>query len=154
MMNVITARGQWTVPKNCVYRDVMSGKCVNNNPKQFADHPDKSIKGIALLYLPAEKILNEPDNIEGSPKITEILQTHMVKRFFDQQKVACLEFYVMSTNKEPFFTQCYGEGACGHEQIFTDDSHCGSCLGDYQTNEEWLQCLIYRVWFHNDCFYN
>ena len=72
-------KGQWTVPKNCVFRDVMSGKCVNNNPKQFADHPDKSIKGIALLYLPAEEILNEPDNIEESPKITETLQIHMVK---------------------------------------------------------------------------
>ena len=132
----------------------MSGKCVNNNPKQFADRSDKSIKGIASLYLPAEKVLNEPDNIKESPKITETLQIHKVKRFFNQQEVACLEFYAMLTNKEPFFTQCYGEGACGHEQISTGNSHCGSCLGDYQTNEEWLQCLICRVWFHNDCFYN
>ena len=32
--------------KNCVYRDVMSGKCVIDTPKQFAEHADKTVKGI------------------------------------------------------------------------------------------------------------
>ena len=44
--------------------------------------------------------------------------------------------------------------ACGHEQVSSDDSHCGYCLGDYQRNEEWFQCAICNVWFHNDYFYN
>ena len=86
-------------------------------------------------------------------KLLKTSQIHMVKRFFDQRKVAYLEFYAMSTNKKPFSTQYYGEGTCGHEEISTDDSHCGSCLGDYQTNEEWLQWPICHVWFRNDCFY-
>ena len=37
----------------------------------------------------------------------------MVKRFIDQQKVGYLEFYAMSTDKKPIFTQYHGEGACG-----------------------------------------
>ena len=138
----------------CVYRDITSGKCVINNPKQFAEHGDKSIKGITSLYLPAEGVLIEPDDIEESPKIKETFQIRMVKRFFDQRKVTYLEFHIMSTDKKPFFTRYYGEGACRHEQISTDDSHSGSCLGDYQINDEWLQCTICHVWFHNDCFYN
>ena len=132
--------------KNCVYRDVISGKCVINH---FAEHADKSIKGITSFYLPAEVVLIEPDDIEESQKIKETLQIHMVKRFFDQWKVVHLEFYAMST-RSLFFTQYYGEGPCGHEQIFTDNYHCGFCLGDYQTNEEWLQCLICQVWSQND----
>ena len=86
--------------KNCVYRDVISGKCVINH---FAEHADKSIKGIKSFYLPAEVVLIEPDDIEESPKIKETLQIHMVKRFFDQRKVVHLEFYAMSTDQKPFF---------------------------------------------------
>ena len=139
--------------KNCVYRDIMSGKCVTDNTKQFAKHADKSIKGIASLYLTTEEVLIKPDDTEESPKIKETLQIHMTKHFFDQWKVAYLQF-AMSTDKKPFFTQYYGEEACGDEQISTDGTHCGSCLDDYQTNGEWLQYPICHVWFHNSCFYN
>ena len=139
--------------KICVYRDVMTHKRVIDNPKQFAEHADKSIKVITSLYQSAEEVLIEPDDIEESSKIKETLQIHMVKGFCDQRKVADLEFYAMSTDKMSFFTQCYGEGACGHEQISTDNSHCGSCLGDYQTNEEWLHCPICHIRFHTGCFY-
>ena len=98
--------------RNCVYRDVMSGKCVTDNTKQFAKHADKSIKGIASLYLTTEEVLIKPDDTEESPKIKETLQIHMTKHFSDQWKVAYLQF-AMSTDKKPFFTQYYGEEACG-----------------------------------------
>ena len=35
-----------------------------------------------------------------------------------------------------------GWGACGHQKIVANDNHCGSCLGDYEPTEEWLQCPI------------
>ena len=54
--------------KNCVYRDVMSGKYVIDNPKLFAE---KSIESITSLYLPADEVLIEPDDIEESLKIKE-----------------------------------------------------------------------------------
>ena len=140
--------------KNCVYRDVMSGKCVINTPKEFADHVEKSVKGVTSLYLPVEDVLVEPDDIEVSPKIPETLQVHLVKRHFDQRNVPYLEFFKMATDTKPFFTQFYEDGACGHQKIGADDNHCGYCLGEYQEAEEWLQCPICELWFHNNCFYD
>ena len=35
---------------NCVYRDVMSGKCVIDTPKPFAEHADTEVKGITSSY--------------------------------------------------------------------------------------------------------
>ena len=107
--------------KNCVYRDVMSGKCVIDTPKQFAEHAEKVAKGITSLY-----VLVDPDDIEVSPSIHEMLQVHMVKRHF----VPYLEFYRMTTDTKPFFTQFYEEGAFGHQKIAADDNHCGFCLGE------------------------
>ena len=122
--------------KNCVYRDVMSGKCVIDTPKEFAEHAEKVVKGITSLYLPAEDVLVEPDDIEVSPRIHETLQVHMVKRRFDQRNFHYLEFYRIATDTRPFFTQFYEEGAYGHQKIVADDNHCGYCFGEYQAAEE------------------
>ena len=73
--------------KNWVYRDVMSGKSVIDIPKPFAEHADKAIKGITSLYVPAEDVLMEPDNINASLRIKDTLQIHMTKQFFDDQNV-------------------------------------------------------------------
>ena len=35
--------------RNCVYRDFMSGKCLTDNPKQFAVYANKSIIGITSI---------------------------------------------------------------------------------------------------------
>ena len=90
--------------KYCVYRYVMSEICATDNPKQFVKHADKSIKIITPLYLLTEEVLIKPYDIKEFPKIKETLQIHMLKCFFDQQKVAYLEFYAMSTNEKPLFT--------------------------------------------------
>ena len=45
--------------KKCVYRDVMSGKCVIDTPRPIADHADKAVKGITSLYIPAVNVLIE-----------------------------------------------------------------------------------------------
>ena len=112
--------------KNCVYRDVISRKCVIDTPKPFAEHADKAVKGITSLYLPAEDVLIEPDDIEVSPAIKDTLQIHMIKRFFDEQNVPYLPFFKMATEEKPFFTQFYEGAACGRQKIAADDNHCGS----------------------------
>ena len=126
----------------------------DRHAKQFAEHADKAVKGITSLYLPAEDVLIGPGGIEACPKIQESLPILMIKRFFDhQQNVPYLSFK-MATDEKSFFTKFYGEGACGHQKIAADDNHCGSCLGDHEPTEEWLQCPICRIWFHSDCFYD
>ena len=45
--------------KKCVFRDVMSGKCVIDTPRPIAEHADKAVKGITSLYRPAEDVLIE-----------------------------------------------------------------------------------------------
>ena len=75
--------------KNCVYRDVMSGKCVIDTPKQFAEHADKAVTSITSSYLPAD-VLIEPDNTEASLRIKGTLQIHRIKRFFDEHNVPYL----------------------------------------------------------------
>ena len=58
----------------------------------------------------------------------------------------------MATEEKDFFTQFYGEGACGHHKIAAADNHFGSCLWDYEPTEEFLQCPICKVWSHSNCF--
>ena len=136
--------------KNCVYRDVMLGKCVIDRPKEFVEYAEKTVKGITSLYPPSEDVLVEPGDIEVSPKIHETLKVHIVKRFFDQQNVPYLQFFKMAIYAKQF----YEEGACGHQKITADDNHCGLCLKEYQPIEECLQCPICKVWFHSHCFYD
>ena len=89
----------------------MFGKSVTDTPKSFAEHPDKAVKGITSLYLPAEDVLIEPDDIEASPRIKGTFQIHIIKRFFDEQNVRYLQFFKMATDEKAFFTQFYGEEA-------------------------------------------
>ena len=104
----------------------MSGKCVTDTPIPFAEHADKGVKSITSLYLSAEDVLIEPDDIEASPRIKDTLQIQMIKRFFEKKNVPQLQFFKMATNEKPFFTQFYGEGTCGHQKIAADYNHCGS----------------------------
>ena len=60
----------------------------------------------------------------------------MIKRFFDEHNVHYLQFFKMATDKKPFFTQFYGEGAYSHQKIAADDNHCGSCLGGYEPTDK------------------
>ena len=66
-------------------------------------HADRAVKGITSLYLPAEDVLIEPDDIEASQRIKDTLQIHMIKRFFDEQNVPYLQFFEMATDEKSFF---------------------------------------------------
>ena len=103
----------------------MSGKCVIDTPTPFMEHVGKAVKGITSIFLPAEDVLIEPEDIEASPRIRDTLQIYMFKRFFDEQNFPYLQFFKRATDEKPFFTQFYGEGACGHQKIAADDNHRG-----------------------------
>ena len=88
--------------KNSIYRDAMSGKCVIDTPKQFAEYAESAVKGITSFYLLIKEVLKEPDDIGNSPRITDTLQIHKFKRCFDNRKVCFLEFYNLTTDNELF----------------------------------------------------
>ena len=124
----------------------MSGKCVIDTCKQFAEYTKRSAKKkITFLYLPTEEVLREPEDIESSPRITDTFQIHMVKRFFDNRKVCFLEFYHLAINNKPFFTQFYGQRGCGHQENALGENRRGFCGRDYWPNEQWLQCPICHI---------
>ena len=85
----------------------MSGKYVIDTLKQFAEHADRAVKSITSLYLSAEDVLIEPDDIEASPRIKDTPQIFMIKQFFNEQSVPYLQFFKMATDEKPFFTQFY-----------------------------------------------
>ena len=88
----------------------MSGKCVIDIPKPFAKYADKAVKGITSLYLTAQDVLIEPDDIEASPRIKDTLQIHMIKRFFDEQNAPYLQFFKMATDEKPFYRGSITQG--------------------------------------------
>ena len=99
--------------------------------KQFAEYTKKVEKGIASLYLPAQDVLIQPGDTEVSPKIKNILQIQMTKRFFDEQNFSCFQFFKIAIEERPFFIQFYGEAACSHQKTVTDENHCVLCLVQY-----------------------
>ena len=132
--------------KDSAYWGVMSEKCVIDTPKQFLENAEISIKEITSLLFPKEEVLKEPEDIEISPRITDTLQIHMVKLYFDNRKICFLEFYHLATDNEPIFTQFYGQGGCGHQNNAFSENRCGFCRKDYLLNKEWLWCPLYKVW--------
>lgn len=79
-MKDTTAKDPWTtleeLLKNCVYRDVISRKCVIGTSIQFVKHAGKAVKSITSLCLPAEDVLIEPDDIKASLRIPGTFEIH------------------------------------------------------------------------------
>ena len=111
-------------------------------------------KGITSLCLPAEDVLIEPDDIEASPRNKDTLPIHMIKQFPDEQNVPYLQIFKLATDKKAFLKQFYGKRVWGHQIISSDNNYCGSCLGDYETGEKWLQCPRCMVWIHSKCLFH
>ena len=88
--------------RNCVYRSAIYGKCVIETSMQFAQHDDKAVKDMTSLYLSAEDVLIEPDNIKVSPRIKDTLQIHIIKQFFDEQNAPYLQFCKNGKRRKTF----------------------------------------------------
>ena len=143
--------------KNIVFRDVKSGKCLINTPKDFAMYADQKITAITTIYLPQEEVFEEPDEIKFAPKIPETLQVHKIIRRISKEKIPYLEFYKLASDQEPFFTQYYRKDGdpvvCGHGDNDSDENHCGLCGKEHLGISEWLKCPVCQMWFHENCFY-
>ena len=148
--------------KNKVYQDAMSNKYIIKNAKDFAEDANKTISGITSIYMSMYELLTEPDNIENAPKIPETLSIHKVKRSFNEDNVCFIDFFRVTNDDDPFFTQFYRKDedseVCGHENLpllFDVDQTCAFCKATYvalKENEDWLQCKLCEQWLHLSCF--
>ena len=135
--------------KKQVYRDVMSNKCVIKSAEEFSNHA-KVVNGMTSFYLPEADYLTKPDDTEEAPKITE-MSIHMLVRNFNKDSICLIQFFNLTADLEPYFTQFYrmdGEPEhCCHELLpllFDTDEICDFCKGHYKGKVEWLQCNIYE----------
>ena len=148
--------------KNKVYRDAMSNKCLIKNAKDFAEYANKTINGIASIYVPINELLTEPDNIENAPKIPETLSIHKVTRSSNEDNICFIDFFCVANDDDLFFTQLYWKDddpeVCGHEDLpllFDVDQTCAFCNAKYvasKEKEDWLQCKLCEQWFHQSYF--
>ena len=148
--------------KSKVYQDAMSNKYMIKNAKDFAEDANKTISGIRSIYMSMYELLTEPDNIENAPKIPETLSIQKVKRSFSEDNVCFIDFFGVTNDDDPFFTQFYRKDddseVCGHENLpllFDVDQTCVFCKATYvalKEKEDWLQCKLCEQWLHLSCF--
>ena len=145
--------------KNVVFRNVKSGKALINSPKEFANCAAQLVPSISSLYLPLEEMIEEPDDVIAAPAIPGTLKIHKVVRQFNEHGVCSLEFFKLSDQGEPTYTQFYRRNddpaVCGHLNANVDENTCGYCMKVYGADEkeEWLQCPVCQRWFHESCFH-
>ena len=134
--------------KNNVYWDVMSNKCLIKNAKDFAEYANKTINGTTSIYLPINKLLTEPDNIQNDPKIPETLLIHKVTRSFNKDNICFIDFFHVANDDDPFFTQLYQKDndpeVCSRGNLpllFDVDQKCAFSKAKYVASKEkdhWL----------------
>ena len=79
--------------KHRVFRDVKSGKVSTKNAKHFAVYAGSILNGITSLYIPVEGVLEEPENINSSPRIPGTLEVHKIARTSSTDGVRKMAFY-------------------------------------------------------------
>ena len=146
--------------KNMVFQHVKSKKCVIEGAKDFAQYADSIIKGINSIYMAEADVMQEPSDISEAPKIPGTLKCHKIVRTFNEDNVCKLEFFKLASDQEPFYIQWYRkEGdpeVCGHDQLplsFNIDTTCAQCRGQYNDDQDWLECTLCDQWFHETCFH-
>ena len=148
--------------KNKMYWDAMSNKYMIKNAKDSAEYANKTISGITSIYMPMYELLTEPDNIENAPKIPETLSIHKVTRSFNEDNVCFIDFFRVTNDDDPFFTQFYRKDddpeVCGHENLpllFDVDQNRAFCKATYvalKEKEDGLQCKLCEQWLYLSCF--
>ena len=145
----------WTI-KNVVFRDVKSGKCTNNTPKEFAEYANKRLNSITTLYLPESELYVELKEVASAPKIAHTLQIHKIVRRLNKNGIFYLQFFYLASDETPFYTQYYWKEGdpeiCGHEGLEPEDeNHCAKCK-QAENGIDWLRCPLCKIWLHEDCF--
>ena len=89
--------------KHRVFYDVKSGKVSITNAEHFAAHADAILNDTKSFYMPIDKVLEEPEDIEkSSPRIDGTLEAHKIARSFSNDGVCKLEFFKTAVNEQPF----------------------------------------------------
>ena len=83
--------------KNMVYRRVLAGDIVIDNPKQFANFAQE-VCNVDSLFLPYESLIQEPEQIKHAKPIPHTLQAHKVVRCFSGRGVPFLKFFYLSSD--------------------------------------------------------
>ena len=139
--------------KNTVFRKMLSGEVVIGCPEEFALFVNQ-ICQVDSLYLPTAGIPYEPEDVQYSSSIPDMLKTDQMLCGLSKHKIPYLRFYYMSTDTEPHYTQWYGP-ECGHVENGQDENIFTFCLKSYNAVDndvEWMKCPICENWFQEQCF--
>ena len=120
-----------------------SGEVVIGSPEEFARYANQ-ICQVDSLYFPTAEIPDEPEDVQYSFSLPDMLKTHRVVSGLSKNKIPYLKFYYMSTDPEPRYTQWYGP-ECGHVENGQDENTCAFCLKSYNAVDndvEWIKCPI------------
>ena len=78
-----------------------------------------------------------------APKIPETLSIHKVTRSFNEDNICFIDFFRVTNDDDPFFTQFYRRDddpeVCGHENLpllFDVDQACAFCKAKYIASKE------------------
>ena len=143
--------------KNVVFQEVKSGRLSIGSPKEFAEAADRLV-AVDSLYLPESRMMEEPAEVSEAPKISDTLKVHKVKRKVNSNNITYLEFFQLSSDIQPFYSQFYRKtddpAVCWHTSADDiDENTCGYCSGKYGDNEqEWMECPSCKKWYHEKCF--
>ena len=143
--------------KRVVYGLVKSRKVIINSAEEFAIEASKAVPSIKSVYLSKDDEITEPSFVKNAPPIKGTLDIHYVKRKYNRENVCFMEFFRLSDDEEPFFTQYYPRSnilVCDHKRDGEmNDNVCGHCEEHYILDgNTWLQCPSCRIWFHEFCF--
>ena len=145
--------------KNLTFRAVQSGKVVIKSPKEFAMAANKIVKGIKVVFMYEDEVIDEPEYVADTPYVEAMrsLQVHMVKSGKTKAGFTYLEFYKIATDKKPFYTHWYGNNLtepCGHFDIapgYNINETCACCLMG-EIGSSWICCPLCSQWYHDECY--
>ena len=144
--------------KNKVFREVKSGRIVIDSPKSFTDAANLLVPSVSTLYLPQKDVIEETPDVADAPYIKGTLDIHKILRRKSAKGVTFLEFFKLSFDNSPFFTQYYRSLedpiVCGHRPYSGSSDNCAHCMTLYGVGEEaWMQCPACCQWYcGEDCF--
>lgn len=104
-----------------------------------------------------DDIFEEPSDVEETTYIHGTMSIHRVVRKKNAQRITYLEFYRLSLDEKPLFTQYYRKSndpiVCGHKSFEGGSICCPHCLNEYCDGEKWLECAVCKQWYcSEDCF--
>ena len=74
--------------------------------------------------MPVEEVLEQPENINSSPRIPGTLEVHKIARTFSTDGICKMEFYYTAVDEKPFNEQWYRKDeypdVCSHTELRTN----------------------------------